>query len=97
MAQIRPTLGASARMTWKVVSFPLIAGLLLLKPIVDTVCGFVLIFDLVAAIASSFPLFREAIIPALAEQAWQRSGRRRTAGDFLVRRRSFIRPRRELR
>ena len=35
MAQIHPALGATARMTWKAVSFPLIAGLLLLKPIVD--------------------------------------------------------------
>ena len=31
MAQVHPALGA--RMTWKVVSFLLIAGLLLLKPI----------------------------------------------------------------
>ena len=30
MTQIHPALSASARMTWKVVSFPLIAGLLLL-------------------------------------------------------------------
>jgi len=51
MAQIHPALSASARMTWKVVSFPLIAGLLLLKPIVDAVCGFMLIFGLLAAIA----------------------------------------------
>jgi hypothetical protein len=51
MVQIHPALGASARMTWKVVSFPLIAGLLLLKPIVDAICGFVLTFGLVAAIA----------------------------------------------
>ena len=41
MAQIHPALGASARMTWKVVSFPLIAGLLLLKPqTLYTSCGF---------------------------------------------------------
>ena len=51
MAQIHPALGESARMTWKVVAFPLIAGLLLLKPIVDAICGFVLVFGLVAAIA----------------------------------------------
>ena len=51
MAQIHPALGASARMTWKVVSFPLIAGLLLLKPIVDALCAFVLVFGLVAAVA----------------------------------------------
>ena len=51
MAQIHPALSASARMTWKVASFPLIAGLLLLKPIVDFVCGFMLIGGLVAAIA----------------------------------------------
>lgn len=51
MEQIHPALGASARMTWKVVSFPLIAGLLLMKPIVDAICGFVLVFGLVAAIA----------------------------------------------
>lgn len=38
-------------MTWKVVSFPLIAGLLLLKPVVDAICGFMLVFGLVAAIA----------------------------------------------
>jgi len=41
-----------ARMAWKVVSFPLIAGLLLLlKPIVDALCAFVLVFGLVAAVA----------------------------------------------
>jgi len=53
MAQIHhPALGASARMAWKVVSFPLIAGLLLLlKPIVDAICGFVLVFGLVVAVA----------------------------------------------
>ena len=51
MAQIHPALSASARMTWKVVSLPLIAGLLLLKPIVDAVCGFVLALGLVAAVA----------------------------------------------
>lgn len=51
MAQIHPALSAPARMTWKVVSFPLIAGLLLLKPIVDAICGFMLIFGLLAAIA----------------------------------------------
>ncbi len=51
MAQIHPALGASARMTWKVVSFPLIAGLLLLKPVVDALCVFVLVFGLVAAVA----------------------------------------------
>ncbi|MCC6715777.1 MAG: hypothetical protein IT496_11135 [Gammaproteobacteria bacterium] len=51
MAQIHPALGASAWMTWKVVSFPLIAGLLLLKPVMDALCGFVLVFGLVAAIA----------------------------------------------
>ena len=55
MAQIHPALGASARMTWKVVSFPLIAGLLLLKPVVDAVCAFVLVFGLVAPSPSSFP------------------------------------------
>ena len=51
MAQIHPALGATARMTWKAVSFPLIAGLLLLKPIVDAICGFALVLGLVAAIA----------------------------------------------
>ena len=51
MAQIHPALGASARITWKVVSFPLIAGLLLLKPAVDALCAFVLVFGLVAAVA----------------------------------------------
>ena len=51
MARIHPALGASARMTWKVMSFPLISGLLLLKPIVDAVCACVLFFGLVAAIA----------------------------------------------
>jgi hypothetical protein len=51
MAQIHPALSASARMTWKVVAFPLVAGLLLLKPIVDAICGFVLAFGLLAAIA----------------------------------------------
>ncbi len=50
MAQIHPALGASARMTWRVVSFPLIAGLLLLKPVVDAVCACVLVFGLVAAV-----------------------------------------------
>jgi hypothetical protein len=50
MAQIHPALGTSARMTWKVVSFPLIAGLLL-KPIVDALCAFVLVSGPVAAIA----------------------------------------------
>lgn len=50
MAQIHPALGASARMTWKVVSFPLIAGLLL-KPVVGAVGAFVLDFGLVAAVA----------------------------------------------
>jgi hypothetical protein len=49
MAQIQPALGASAKMTGKVVSFPLIASLLLLKPIVDAICAFVLVFGLVAA------------------------------------------------
>lgn len=51
MAHIHSALGASARMTWKVVSFPLIAGLLLMKPVVDVICGFVLVFGLVAAVA----------------------------------------------
>jgi len=51
MAHIHPALGASARMTWKVVSFPLIVGLMLLKPIVDALCSFVLVFGLVAAVA----------------------------------------------
>lgn len=51
MAEIHPALSASARMAWKVVSFPLIAGLLLLKPVVDVVCGFMLIGGLVAATA----------------------------------------------
>jgi len=51
MAQIHPALGASARMTWKVVSFPAIAGLLLLKPAVDFVCGFMMIGGVLAAIA----------------------------------------------
>lgn len=52
MAQIHPALSASARITLKVVSFPLIAGLLLLlKPFVDAICAFVLVFGLVAAVA----------------------------------------------
>ena len=38
-----PALSASARVTWKVVSFPVTAGLLLLKPVVDLICGFMLI------------------------------------------------------
>jgi hypothetical protein len=50
MAQMHPALGASARMTRRVVSFPLIAGLLLLKPVVDAVCAYVLVFGLVAAV-----------------------------------------------
>ncbi|MGH8261826.1 MAG: hypothetical protein ACREUG_19275 [Steroidobacteraceae bacterium] len=37
-------------MTWKVVSLTLIAGLLL-RPIVDAICGFVLVFGLVTAVA----------------------------------------------
>ncbi|MCC7253223.1 hypothetical protein [Hyphomicrobium sp.] len=51
MASVYPALSASARLTWKVVSFPVIASLLLLKPIVDFLCGFLLIGGLVAAIA----------------------------------------------
>lgn len=51
MAHIQPAVGASARVAWKILSFPLIAGLLLLKPIVDAICGFALVFGLVAAIA----------------------------------------------
>ena len=43
MAQIHPALSASARVTWKVVSFPVTAGLLLLKPVVDLICGLMLI------------------------------------------------------
>ncbi len=55
MAQIHPALGASARMTWKVVSFPLIAGLLLLKPIVDALCAFEL-----SAVGPRFPFLQIA-------------------------------------
>lgn len=51
MVQIQPALGASVRVTWRVISFPVIASMLLLRTIVDAVCAFVLVFGLVAAIA----------------------------------------------
>ncbi|MBK6598552.1 MAG: hypothetical protein IPG25_11975 [Proteobacteria bacterium] len=51
MAQIHSALSTSARVTWKVVSFPLIAGMLLAQPVVNFICGFMLIGGFVAAIA----------------------------------------------
>lgn len=42
---------ATARVIWKVVSFPIITGLLLLKPVVDFVCGFMVIAGVPAAVA----------------------------------------------
>ena len=51
MTHIHPALSTSVRWTWKVVSFPLIAGLLLMKPVVDFICGVMLVGGLLAAIA----------------------------------------------
>lgn len=41
---------AVGRAIWKIVSFPIITALLLLKPLVDFVCGFMLICGVPAAI-----------------------------------------------
>jgi len=51
MTVFHPALRASARVTWKIVTFPVIAGLLLMKPVVEMVCGFALMGGLVAAVA----------------------------------------------
>lgn len=51
MAQIHPALNTSVRWTWKVVSFPLIAALLLMKPLMDFICSVMLVGGLLAAIA----------------------------------------------
>ncbi len=51
MAHAHPALVASSRLLWKVVSFPLTAGLLLLKPVVDLVCGLMAIGGTLAAMA----------------------------------------------
>ena len=80
MAQIHPALGASARMTWKVVSFPLIAGLLLLKPVVDAVCAFVLVFGL--------PTMKDIgltpLVTALVVIVLARALRYNRRGDFIL-------------
>lgn len=51
MTHAHPALAASSRLPLKVVSFPLIAGLLLLKPVVDFVCGFMATCGTLAAMA----------------------------------------------
>jgi len=51
MAHAHPVLAASSRLLWKVVSIPLITGLLMLKPVVDFVCGFMAIGGTLAAMA----------------------------------------------
>ena len=45
---------ASARVLWKAIRLPVVLALLVLEPIVDVVCGFLIVGGALAAVAFEF-------------------------------------------
>jgi hypothetical protein len=46
--------GASARVLWRAIRLPIVLALLLIEPIINVVCGFLIVGGVLAAVAFEF-------------------------------------------
>jgi uncharacterized membrane protein len=70
--RIHPAVGASGRALWKIATFPVVAAILLLAPVVYFVCGLMFVGGIIAAVlfevsavGPRFPFLQIAGIAAL--------------------------------